>query len=162
MHYLIDGYNLLFLLFKDQEIELEKQRDSLISLIINKDIKGKVLIVFDGDQEEESQYYIHEKFRIVYTAKNETADQYIIQKIAYFKKQGPYLLISSDKRLTSVATYEGAYHLSAESFLKYLNSNNLRNPLSNKADSKPNMDTEYQIERLNRIFEKKLMNKDSE
>ena len=155
MLYFIDGYNVLFLLFKDEDISLETQRKTLIQIFAKQSFASDIILVFDGDQKEDSQYVVHDNFQIIYTAKNETADQYILQRIVSLKKRNLITLVTSDKRLTSVATYEGAKHISVETFLKKITNCKLKLD-DKKANTKPSQDTEANILRLKKAFEERL------
>ena len=81
MHYFLDGYNLLFRLLHNGE-DLQSQRDSII-FDLNKKfslLKLNASIVFDSAFQIGGRTRSHyDALEILYTAKRETADEYILR-----------------------------------------------------------------------------------
>ncbi|MBI5346169.1 MAG: NYN domain-containing protein [Chlamydiae bacterium] len=161
MHYLIDGYNLLF---KTNSIKssLQKQRDGLIQLIKQKSItsKQRMTLVFDGSlsKDESDNLYKYDGFCVIYTWKKLTADEFIIQEIKNAKRPQEYIVVTSDKDLGFICKTLGAKIHSIDEFNSWLykKKNEAKKPIKSFKDS------EVQINRLLKIFEEKLANPDDD
>lgn len=148
MHY-IDGYNLLFRLSYHHK-NFTQEREQIIEQFSAKlnEIQLEATIVFDATRREglgahTSYKYLH----VIFTAQNETADEWILAAIKRSPK--PYLctVITSDRTLTKNVKIAGAIAMSVETFLSWLNKKKKVIP---KAKSPPN------IEHYLKIFEERL------
>ena len=122
MNLVIDGYNLMHKLAVKGE-SLEQKRNKLVALVNEfcEENKNKALMVFDAHRTE-SLYKTREKagrVSIIYTPKNETADDVIIS-ILDEKKPKNNMLISSDNRIRRQAAEKNFHLMRSEEFAEYL------------------------------------------
>lgn len=123
MHFYIDGYNLLFRLLHPGE-ELQKVRDQ-----IKEDLAKKInllemdaTLVFDSHYQEEGLSSVHiQRLKVVYTAKGETADEFILHEIKDSKSPQNITVITSDKKLAWLCRRRLANTESVENFIVLLN-----------------------------------------
>ncbi len=123
MHYFIDGYNLLFR-FPYDEDNLQNQRNAIIQDLNQKIsmVKINVSIVFDagfytGDRTKMHYNYVE----ILFTAKGETADEYILDEIKNHSHPQQQIVITSDKTLAKLVRSYSARTESVEEFMLWLN-----------------------------------------
>lgn len=121
-HYLVDGYNLLFRLFRSDRSFTERRSFMVAHLAeYSRLSKFQVTLVFDAYATEEEDHVIYRQaMRLVYTSYGETADDWILAKLNKAKKSSHYQVVSSDQRLVRLARDLGAHTLSAEEFLEEL------------------------------------------
>jgi predicted RNA-binding protein with PIN domain len=155
MHYLIDGYNLLFRLLGDPH-PLQKNRQAAIIELNDKIklLKLKASIVFDGAAyaEDHSTRSHFDRTEIVYTAKKLSADDYILEVIEQSKRPSQNTVVTSDMGLARRARHMGAQVMMIEDFVAWINKKKKKTrsekPLSKESDS--------QFNRLLTLFEKRL------
>lgn len=158
MHYLVDGYNLLFFLKKSDPFQ--KNRDFLIDSLneLAKNQRSAITLVFDGDYEWGDQsglaYFSH--LLVAFSPKNQTADEYILEKISYSSTPSLYTVVSEDQGLLRSAKSLSARTKSIESFLHWLKKCN-----KTSDEEKPQKENEIHLERLRKIFEKRLQDPDT-
>jgi predicted RNA-binding protein with PIN domain len=119
----IDGYNLLFKVQKNHST-LQEARE-LIIRDLNKrlsNIKLEASIIFDSTYTEgmgshNSLDYLH----VIYTAKNETADEWIFHAIKRSKSPQTCTVVTSDKKLSENVRAQKAKVLNIETFIIWLN-----------------------------------------
>jgi uncharacterized protein len=123
MHYVIDGYNLMFRIIRAGD-ELSIQRKQLIE---NLNTKARVLglnitLVFDA------QYRLGEASRghydfleILFTGEGETADEYILKDLKNASKPSHETVVTSDKKLAWLSRRNLAKTETIEHFLEWLN-----------------------------------------
>jgi predicted RNA-binding protein with PIN domain len=164
VHYYIDGYNFLFRLSK-KHFPLEKKRQEIL-IILNrlfKALKLKATIVFDSsDQSREYASRSHFDFlEVVYTTKNQSADDYILQEIhgCEFPKQK--MVVSSDRELTGRCKQKGANVLSIEEFIEFIVKKKGKQKKSSSAQG-IFQTSEEELNRLLTIFEDRLKNSSNE
>lgn len=123
MHYLIDGYNLLFRTLHDDR-NLQSQREAVIRDLNQKVslVKINVSIIFDstfqiGDRER--SHYDH--LEILYSAYGETADEYILDEIKNHPQPQQEIVVTSDKGLAYRVRNRLAHTESVEEFTLWLN-----------------------------------------
>lgn len=98
MHYLIDGYNLLFRVFKEENA-LEEQR-RLLTTFLEKATKGRATLIFDSAfQLGESERSHYKTLEVIYTAHGQTADEYILEMIEKAPIPQEITVVTSDKPL---------------------------------------------------------------
>lgn len=131
MHYLIDGYNLLY-------ASNFEERDELIDFLIKKGISA--LIFFDGQKEDKK---IQGSLEIHFTAKNVTADKAIIERATRL-----HIVITSDKELARICRCQRAEVMDPRAFLNKL----FR--IKKTGEEKPIEDSKRNIDRLLKIFKK--------
>lgn len=122
MHYLIDGYNVLFRNLKSNE-SLQKQRNDLIEEIelAVRILKLNVAIVFDSQYQktEGSRHHLGD-LEIIYTDTGETADEYILKKLKNTPTPYIYTVVTSDKVLSNQCRYRLAKTLPVDEFLTWI------------------------------------------
>jgi predicted RNA-binding protein with PIN domain len=153
--YLIDGYNLIFCTIDPKE-SIQSIRESVISAIRNKfrQLKVSGIIVFDGNQrkgEVGSIIYSH-PLVVAYTAKGQTADHYIVDEIERARNPKLIIVVTNDKGLALHVRSHGAQVESIEDFLESIKH---RSKKRRKKELEPR-DTQQNIDRLLKIFEKRL------
>lgn len=123
MHYFIDGYNLLFRLLPSEE-DLQSQREAIIYDLNEKIslVKINASIVFDATSQVGDRSRSHyDQLEIHYTAKGETADDYIIDEIKNHSTPDQETVVTSDKKLAwQVRNFSGRT-LTVEQFIHWLN-----------------------------------------
>lgn len=122
MQYLIDGYNLLFKCsWARQAPSLEEARTSLIKEL---DYHGAILnvpiiIVFDAPLQSDDLKRGHfHSLEIIFTAKGQTADDYIHDYVACNSQK--IVVITSDKTVARKVKALGAHAETAHDFLQHL------------------------------------------
>lgn len=119
MHYLIDGYNLLF----RQEGEgrnLEAKREALIRSISSSLhlLKLKGTLVFDAPRQTDAAALSWVgSLRIVYTDWQETADSWILSYLRHSQDSSRYTLVTADRDLAFQARQLRAKTISISTFL---------------------------------------------
>jgi predicted RNA-binding protein with PIN domain len=160
MTYYIDGYNLLFRLV-DSRISLQKQRLSIIRFLQKQFVhfKNKGLLIFDGAHrsDEESGRSYPSPLEVVYTPRGQSADAYILEKLESIKKTSSITVVSDDNHLTRSARALGAHAQSNVAFLNFLEKK--RSQRTEKKIKEP-VDSKQNIDRLLKIFEKRLKDPD--
>ncbi len=155
-HYLIDGYNLLFKL-PGKHHSLEIKRRTLLDLLEKQiaEFGLSVTIVFDGAQRDPlmSVRGHFKTMEVVYTAANQTADDYIYESIAEHPRR--HIVVTSDRDLATKCKALGAQTQKIQDFLsslvtKHHKKKRLHEPLPKFQDSKADID------RLLKIFEQRL------
>lgn len=121
VHYLIDGYNLMFRIERADE-ELQLQRNRLIHSLDNKfeilNLKG--FVIFDAHfQEGEGSFEYAKNLEIFYTAHSQTADETILELLKGLKPIS-WTVVTSDKPLALQARRAGFKTEGIEQFLAWL------------------------------------------
>lgn len=153
MHFLIDGYNLIFTLIESKK-SLQSQREEVISYLqeefSRKKIKGT--IVFDGAhrREEESGLSYRSPLVVAFAPKGQSADDYIVEKLEISKNAKIITVVTNDRGLHRHALGLSAKIQSNEDFIAYLNKKKKTQEIREAKDSPKNID------RLQKIFEKRL------
>lgn len=123
MHYIIDGYNLLFRMLTEG-VDLQEKRQNFIKNL-NKKVQLTnihVTIVFDSNERTFESLVSHYKaLAIQFTSKGVTADDWIIDRIKRSTKPENKTVVTSDKSLSrSVKSYHGKTE-TVEQFVSELN-----------------------------------------
>ena len=165
MHYLIDGYNLLFRLVESKK-SLQTQRQTII-LSLQKEFKILRLegtVVFDGSHQrgEHSGLSYHSPLIIAYSHSGQSADQYILEKVESSSAISEITVVTDDGFLASAARTLGAHTLSLKSFIARLEKKNeqRRKTREEGRDQRPFKESRKDFERLLKIFEERLQNKE--
>lgn len=162
MRYLIDGYNLLFRTSKPGKA-LEKKRDQLIEELnqIVSDFHLKATIIFDGSHPGTSHAMRHhfDAIEIIYTFEKLSADEYIIEEVESSKHPHQFIVITSDRGLATTCKNLGAKTQSIEEFLTSLKKKKSKVKQKTKElhSEIAFQDSNKEITRLLKIFEKKLL-----
>ncbi|MCX6995146.1 MAG: NYN domain-containing protein [Chlamydiae bacterium] len=146
MHYFIDGYNLLFRL-SQEKMSFERSRQEVIASLLG--VKLSLTVVFDGGGGDGAQRTHKGPLEIIYTAKGQSADSYILDELAWIKKPGAYTVVTSDKPLGANCRQLGASVKSISDFLEALYKKQ-----AIKRVEKPIKDNEKELSRLLKIFQK--------
>lgn len=123
MHYLIDGYNLLFSLLQEGK-NLQGKREAIIRDLNLKasTIKLNMSIVFDAAYHSGGPSRFHfDALEILYTAQGESADDYILNNIRYSSAPQKELVVTSDKALARKVRHFSGNTETVEHFLDWLN-----------------------------------------
>lgn len=123
MHYLIDGYNLMFRVLKAGD-DLQKQRERIIH-----DLNAKIqflgldaTLVFDAQYQFGAAQRTHYKqVEILFTAEGETADDYILHELKSSQHPAGYTVVTSDKKLAWLSRRRLAHTEEVDEFLGWLN-----------------------------------------
>jgi hypothetical protein len=123
MHYYIDGYNLLFRVFKMRRLAFADERRALVELLSRKIglLELDATLVFDS-------HYVHnEEFRynldnlaVVYTHYGESADEFIVSRLAIAAKSQRHTVVTSDRTLGRHARAHRAQIETVENFIHWL------------------------------------------
>jgi predicted RNA-binding protein with PIN domain len=119
----IDGYNLLFKVQKNHNT-LQEAREEVIKSLNKRlsKLKLEVCIIFDSlHQEGLGSHSSFEFLHVIFTAKNETADEWIYQAIKRAKMPQICTVVSSDKKLCENVKKLKAKVLNIDTFLIWLN-----------------------------------------
>lgn len=134
MHYVIDGYNLLFRILTVGK-DLATRREHFIEQL-NKKIQAlqiNVSIIFDSGYQIDPSYKSHYKhLEIQFTSMGITADEWIIAFVKRSKNLNKEIIITSDKDLATKVRNEGGKTESVEDFVAALNKR-----YQNKIQKKP-------------------------
>jgi uncharacterized protein len=157
--YLIDGYNLLFRVSKEKR-SLQKKREAIIAFLSEKVslFKFTLLLVFDSVNTDEIEARRGHKgpLEIVYTAKKQTADDYILEEVGHRKNPRQLTVITSDRDLAGQCRLLGANTMSVEEFLDWIDAKQTAHTKRKRAE-KVLKETDYHLQRLLDIFEKRLL-----
>lgn len=162
MLYIIDGYNFLFRL-QHRIKDLKKDRSHFL-LLIDKICEERNLytqIVFDSNEELSLDYPSKAKLshiQIIFSPKNKTADDYILEIVHVSKNRYKTTVVTSDLLLAKLSEALGTRWLTVEAFMtKFFPSRN--GPLE-KVEHKPEKESDRDFHRLLEIFEKKIKEND--
>lgn len=159
MHYLVDGYNLLFRVCHKTS-SLQSRRELLITLLDQQlaFLKGRCSLIFDSSEQlrEAPECASFANLDVTYTPRNLTADHYIIELVEQSSSPKTLTIVTSDRDLARACRSIGAHTLTVEAFLSLIAKKN--HP---KGESKsPVRSSQAEIERLREIFERRLDNPD--
>ncbi|MBR3402630.1 MAG: NYN domain-containing protein [Parasporobacterium sp.] len=123
----VDGYNVIFAwpeLADLARINIDSARDALIDLLTHYKgmISGEVIAVFDayrvkGRQSERTRY---QNIQLVYTAEEETADQYIEKFTNEYGKKSRIAVVTSDHLEQIITRGQGCMLISSRDFRQHL------------------------------------------
>jgi uncharacterized protein len=123
MHYYIDGYNLLFRIFR-AGTDIRRQRKNL-TLDIEKKVNLLGLdatLVFDSHYQEDDSTKSHlNSLEIIFTAAGETADEFILQKLKESANPSQHTVITSDKKLARLCQLRLGKTEGVDDFLLWIN-----------------------------------------
>lgn len=117
IHYVIDGYNLLFRLLEPGS-KIESYRESLIKILISQaqEKKLSLTVVFDAHHQKNGESRTHKgQLEIVYTDFGQTADAYILEHLT------PHtVVVTSDDHLARHVKNSGNKSIGIDKFLKLI------------------------------------------
>jgi len=159
MHYLVDAYNLLFRTLKNRG-SLEKIRQTLIEELneVISMLNLHVTLIFDGAEEHlplpTRGHY--DAIELVYTPKNQTADEYIYDEVSLARTPSQMTVVTSDRELSRRCHEHRAKTLTINEFLHLLSKKKTKKKRATSSHSRVFRDSDREIARLLQIFEKKL------
>lgn len=157
MQYLVDGYNLIFTALKTPST-LQAKRENAIQVLseLLAHLNLPILVIFDGARlaDEESGYQYFEKFNAFFSPKGQSADDCIIEHVSICKNPKELVVVSSDKALCAHCKSFGASSQSPKAFLLSLEKRHTKK--KRESQSREYDDTDANIERLKKVFEKRL------
>lgn len=150
MEYWIDGYNLLFYLSKNEK-NFQALREKLLIMLHENFSHKNITIIFDATHQDDEFLHVTDfhSLTIIFTPSKMTADAYIVEKLSHEESPKTITVVSSDKGLLKHSLYQGAKTQTLQSFLKGHKTH--KTPIQEK----PLDDTDYELERLLKIFEKR-------
>jgi predicted RNA-binding protein with PIN domain len=124
MHYLIDGYNLLF---RSVDVDKRSLQSSRIAMVRNinehvADLGLDVTVIFDSkvnSSEISRGHYDH--LQIIFTYSGVSADDYILQWVERSPRPNFETVVTSDKDLALKARHLGAKTVPISTFVQWLN-----------------------------------------
>jgi predicted RNA-binding protein with PIN domain len=122
MHYYIDGYNLLFRILKAGD-DVRKQREELTFELEKKIhlLEINATLVFDSHYQEDASTRSHYKsLEIVFTAQNETADEFILQQLKESNNPSHHTVVTSDKKLAHLCRLRLGKTETVDEFLAWI------------------------------------------
>lgn len=122
MHYLVDGYNLMFRLVDTGE-DLRKARDYILDDLSEKlrflDIE--MTIIFDAAYRPGDATRRHRgNLEIIYTRNSESADDFIVEQLDEDGRSYDTMVVTSDRDLAFRSRRLGASCMSIEAFVTWL------------------------------------------
>ncbi len=159
MHYLIDGYNLLFRIAKSRR-SLEKKRLELISDLNDAiaPLRIGATLVFDG-ADEHIAYATRARFDaldIVYTTKALSADEWILDYLEQTAHPSQYTVVSNDRELLGRSKLLQAETLNLNQFMDLLQKKQARKKRAGTRVGTLKA-SDRELARLLLIFEKRLL-----
>ncbi len=158
MHYLIDGYNLLF--FGDEtKTSLKSRRQTIVGSLQKEfallHLKGTV--VFDGSHRADEQSGLSYKSPLViaYSHQGQTADQYILEKLESANRPSEITIVTNDKGLAMHARDYGAKSMTIPDFFSHLKRKHSQKQGASH-EKKPAAVSERELNRLLKIFEERM------
>jgi len=153
MHYIIDGYNLIFNI-SNRSFGLEDNRKEILNnlKITFLDIESNLKIVFDGKGPDIS-FESFQLIQVIFTPEKMSADDYILEIVSTSLHPSRITVVSSDKSLNRQCKYLGANIMVIKEFLNWIKKRSSKRPEETALDFQ---DSKQNIERLNKIFEKRL------
>jgi uncharacterized protein len=161
MIYFVDGYNLLFKLFHCSK-KLEIQRKVVIDFLQEKSsfLHINIHLIFDGykqNKEFPNISYLN-NLKVIYTPKDQTADEYILEQIFLSKNPNQIIVITSDNNLKIKAKDMHAQTKSIDDFVEWLTEKENKAKKKSSFEKENFIDTKKNIDRLLKIFEDKIKN----
>lgn len=160
MHFLVDGYNLLFRVIKGKK-SLESKRDLLLSFL-NEQADAfhlQLTVIFDAAVDKHQEFSRHHRkhLEIIYTSAKQSADECILTLLEETRKPHGYMVITSDRELKSRAKALGANTQTIDEFLTELSGKTKKKQKKRQEAQQVTVkDSPQNIERLRKIFEERL------
>lgn len=154
MYYYVDGYNLLFN-FLEPKQNLKALRGQVVLYLQKRfaSLHLEGMLVFDGAhrRDEESGLSYPSPLIVAYSPKGQTADEYILEQVEQSKRPQNLTVVTNDRSLILHAKSMGAHALLNAEFIQKLKKKKKKGRVI-----KEPQETEQQIERLRKIFEKRM------
>ena len=157
MHYLIDGYNLFFSLTEENPTRNTRLEliETLEKLTYHAHINAS--IVFDSRDDVASNYASvidHESLEVIYSARGQSADEYIIEFVSALKEPKRVCIVTNDKAIIMQVKQYGAHNKSLAAFLSQLKP---KKPSNHTYKQTPSL-TNEENKALLQTFEKRYKN----
>lgn len=158
MHYIIDGYNLLFKITAPYK-DLREKREKILAYLQETLSHVSLTVVFEGmhRKEEENGFQYIGKVKVIFTPKGQTADEYITDFLELSSSPSEYTVVTSDRTLASHCRSLEAKTLEIPEFLHWMEKKSIP-----KQKEKNFRDSAKNIERLLKIFEKRFQEGEEE
>jgi hypothetical protein len=158
MHYLIDGYNLLFRVLKKTR-DLERSRQALIEELNEAVValNAPVTLVFDGakDSLPPTLRRHFKAIELVYTTSGQSADTYILEEVELARNPKALTVVSNDRELQTKCRNVGTEQLSIDAFLHFL-LRKKNKKLQEPEREYPFTESKKELDRLLTLFEERL------
>ncbi len=153
MHYVIDGYNLIFSIIESKE-SLQVLRKKIIRALQRLFAKKKLsgTLVFDGthQRDEESGLSYPSPLIVAYAPKGQSADEYIVEWLERAASPKQTVVVTNDRGLARHAKAAGAKIQGTREFIQWLKK---RKKITSVKEPK---ETKQNINRLLKVFEERL------
>lgn len=122
-HYLVDGYNLIYVWQEINTEDLATAREELIRSLHEYGAyeKFEITLVFDAarSEDDERKEIYDDFFRVIYSGFNESADK-VIERLSYeeVRKRREVHVVSSDAAIETVILGAGAYRHPSREFYR--------------------------------------------
>ncbi len=122
-HYLVDGYNLIYVWQEINTEDLATARETLIRNLHEYGAyeKFEITLVFDAarSEDDERKEIYDDFFRVIYSGFNESADK-VIERLSYeeVRKRREVHVVSSDAAIETVILGAGAYRHPSREFYR--------------------------------------------
>ena len=151
MNYIIDGFNLAFIIKSISTVLKQGNTEKAIKQLIHfvrsatSHKKGKIIIVFDGQDDIQPKQIMQGPIEILFSKKPQTADDIIRNLIRKTIDKDKWTVVSSDTEIIFTARDHGVRTMKSGTF------KNMKNKSSAKDSSKPiiektnpdNVDVDY-------------------
>ncbi len=158
MHYLVDGYNLLFRFLKANP--LEKTRQAMIEELNTavSELNLSVTLVFDGGKDSLPPTLRHhfKAIELIYTTGDASADHYILETVQEAHQPKNLTIITNDRELSSRCKREGAAILPIDTFIAFLTHKRQKKIKRTPRPDFPFADSQKELKRLLTLFEERL------
>lgn len=155
-HFLIDGYNFLFK-SSFSEKTLQSKRDAFHKKIqlASQNLHFEITIIYDGKniKDQESGFTYFSSFRVYYTCKNQSADDYILEVVENSLHPSRLVIVTTDKNLARQCSCFGSQILSCKKFETLF-----LKKRSKKSSKEKIEESEEEKNRLANIFNKRMKN----
>jgi predicted RNA-binding protein with PIN domain len=156
VYYLIDGYNLLFHFDLPQK-SFDAQRETVIYFLQQEFALFRLegTIIFDGASypNEDSGLFYRSPLYVAYSSNDQTADDYILEKIEFSSIPAQMTVITNDRALKNSAVRLGAITLTIRQFLVFLKKKSTKKCNEEFSEKTFLPYSKSELTRLQKIFE---------
>lgn len=167
MHYLVDGYNLLFAFENPfEEGSFEKTRSCFIDQMEKACLYTglKITLVFDTHYKQEPDVLPHiatkGSLNIIYAPSDLSCDDYILEHLSSGKKTSRWTVVTSDKSLAKQVTFKRFNCISNATFIHLIEKKLARRP--GNGAQKPEQMSSHDYQRWQKAFEQKIEENEQE
>jgi len=157
MNYIIDGFNLAFIIENISQTIKNGNTEKAISQLLHfvqTTLYGrstKIIIVFDGQNDNQPKKIKHSGIDILFSIKPQTADDLIRNFIRKTNNIQNWTVVSSDNEIIYTAKDHGAKTMKSLDFINLKKRNSVKNTFEKENDKKnpENIDVDYWREIFN-------------